>query len=183
MGNGGLSGLLSSLTQPPAQNAIFGQQAPNMGGFNIGGLMSMFGGMMNPQQGNRPPQPQQQQSTTQNEQQNTQQQQTQQQVPQQTGHVHGSGCNHSHNQPQQTQQPTQQQQPQQPQQQFPQIDLGNLASMASMLFNPPAQQQSPQGTTSQPQAPQQNPMGGLMGIFNSLQQSGGMGDLMSMSLG
>lgn len=45
--------------------------------------------------------------------------------------------------------------------------------MASMLLNPQAQQNQSQTTSSQSQP--QNPMGGLMGIFNSLQQSGGMG--------
>lgn len=58
--------------------------------------------------------------------------------------------------------------------------------MASMLFNPSAQQRPQQNQSINPQTqspPQQNPLGGLMGIFNSLQQSGGMGDIMNMSLG
>jgi len=59
--------------------------------------------------------------------------------------------------------------------------------MANMFLNPqqqtnPQQQSSNQSSTqSQPQ--QQNPMGGLMGIFSSLQQSGGMGELLNTSLG
>ena len=89
-------------------------------------------------------------------------------------HVHGPGCNHQQQQPQQPSQ-----QAQQPQ--MPQFDLGNLANMASMLLNPQAQSNQPQPSSST--QPAQNPMGGLMGIFNSLQQSGGMGELMNMSLG
>lgn len=140
-----------------------------MGGLNLGGLMNMFGGMMNTQNQVRPQQQQTQQSNL-----PTQNQPTQQQAP----HIHGPGCNHTR-QPQQstTQQPTQQ-----PTQQLPQFDLGNLANMASMLLNPQAQSNQSQSTSSQSQ-PAQNPMGGLMGIFNSLQQSGGMGELMNMSLG
>jgi hypothetical protein len=159
----GFSGQPINLQQTGQQQP---QQQPNMmGGFNIGGLMSMLGGMGM----NLPQQPQQNQpSQTAQQQQPTQS--TAQQQPQQVPHVHGPGCNHNHQQPPQQQQP----------QQFPQIDIGNLASMASMLFNP--QQQSEQSST-QPQQQQQNPMGGLMGVFSSLQQSGGMGELLSTSLG
>lgn len=176
--------MLSALTgQPPVQNnqATSSQQQQNpLGGLNLGGLMSMFGGMMNPQAQQVRPQQQQQQPP---QQQNlpTQNQTTSQQ--QQVPHVHGPGCNHQH-QPQQQSSSTQQRPTQQPAQQSPQFDLGNLANMASMLFNPQAQSTQSQSTSSQPQTqPQQNPMGGLMGIFNSLQQSGGMGELMNMSLG
>lgn len=63
--------------------------------------------------------------------------------------------------------------------------------MANMFLNPQQQTNSQQqsstnqsSTQSQPQPqPQQNPMGGLMGIFSSLQQSGGMGELLNTSLG
>lgn len=147
------------------------QQQNPLGGFNIGGLMSMFGGMMNPQANNTRPQ----QQPTQQPNFTAQTQSTnQQQATQQSPHVHGPGCNHQQQQPQQSTQ-------QQPQQQMPQFDLGNLANMASMLLNPQAQSNQPQ--TSSSTQPAQNPMGGLMGIFNSLQQSGGMGELMNMSLG
>ncbi len=179
LGGAGLANLLQNLTQPQQQTAQNSGQQPMMGGLNIGGLMSMFGGIMNPQNGNMTQQQTQSSNTQQNTQQQQQstQQQTTQQSTQQGGHVHGPGCNH--NQPQQASQQPQQASQQQPQQ-FPQLDLNNLASMASMMFNPPQQQQS----TQQPQQPQQqNPMGGLMGIFNSLQQSGGMGEIMGMSLG
>lgn len=175
LGSQSISGLLSALTgQPPVQNnqTTFSsqqQQQPNpLGGLNIGGLMSMFGGMMNPQA--QQVRPQQQQQPAQQTNLSSQNQQTsQQQVP----HVHGPGCNHQQ-QPQQS--ATQQMPTQQPSQQLPQFDLGNLANMASMLFNPQAQSTQSQSASSQPQTQtQQNPMGGLMGIFNSLQQSGGMG--------
>lgn len=169
---GGLSSLLQGLTgqqirqgtQPTNQ-----QQSNTMGGLNLGGIMSMLGGMgmnMPPQpNNNRPPQ---QQSTSQSNQQPPTQ--PQQQPTQQMPHVHGPGCNHQH-----APQPSQQ-----PPQQFPQIDLSNLASMANMFLNPQQQQQSSnqQSPSQQPstQAQQpQNPMGSLMGMFSSLQQSGGMG--------
>lgn len=176
--------MLSALTgQPPVQNnqATSSQQQQNpLGGLNLGGLMSMFGGMMNPQA--QQVRPQQQQQPPQQPNLSTQNQTTsQQQVP----HVHGPGCNHQHQQqPQQQSSSTQQRPAQQPSQQLPQFDIGNLANMASMLFNPQAQSTQSQSISSQPQTQtQQNPMGGLMGIFNSLQQSGGMGELMNMSLG
>jgi hypothetical protein len=170
---GGLSSLLQGFSGQPINlqqsSQQQSQQQPSMmGGFNIGGLMSMLGGM-----GMNLPQQAQQNQPSQSAQ---QQQSTAQQQPQQVPHVHGPGCNHHQQQPQQ--QPPQQQAPQQ----FPQLDMSNLASMASMLFNP--QQQTQQSSTQpQSQQQQQNPMGGLMGIFSSLQQSGGMGELLNTSLG
>lgn len=157
---GGLAGLLGSLTgQPPAQSQS-NTQPPMMGGLNLGGLMSMFGGLgaMNPQH-NRPQQPSQQSN----------QQPTQ---PQQSPHVHGPQCNHQHQPPQQ--QPSQQQPQQMP------FDIGNLASMASMMFQQPPQQQSQQLSQQPP-----NPFGGfnLGSIFSQIQESGGVGEIMSMSLG
>ena len=111
-----------------------------MGGFNLGGLMSMLGGsglnMGVNMQNNHP-----------NQQPNM------------------NNNSASSNLQQNTQQPTNGQ--------APQLDLGNLASMASMLFNPLASTTS--GQQSNPQS-LSNPLGGgIMGIFNSLQQSGGMG--------
>lgn len=78
-------------------------------------------------------------------------------------------------------------QPPPPPMQMP-FNIGNLASMASMMFAP--QQQQTQTSTSlnetssesQP-TPRPNPFGNLMGIFNSIQQSGSMGELMNMSIG
>jgi hypothetical protein len=190
----GFSSLLQGLTGGQTinlgqqGNQQFAQQQPQqqnmMGGLNIGGLMSMLGGMgMNPLQQMQQTQPAQ--STQQSTQQSSQQPQTStqpttnqqtsqispQQQTQQVPHVHGPGCNHHH--------PPQQQQPPQ---QFPQFDINNLASMASMLFNPQQQQPQSQQSSTQPQQ-QQNPMGGLMGMFSSLQQSGGMGELLNTSLG
>jgi hypothetical protein len=72
------------------------------------------------------------------------------------------------NQPQNT---TNQQQPQQ--QQMPNLNMGNLANMASMLFPQPQQGQHLQ-SQSQSQVPP-NPLGGIMGMFSSMQQSGGIG--------
>lgn len=71
------------------------------------------------------------------------------------------------------------------------FNIGNLASMASMMFAPQTQSTSTSSNnqiSSQSQAQNQstppvNPFGNLMGIFNSIQQSGSMGELMSMSIG
>lgn len=80
-------------------------------------------------------------------------------------------------------------QPPPPPMQMP-FNIGNLASMASMMFAPQPQQQQTQSSTSlnQPSSqsqptPPPNPFGNLMGIFNSIQQSGSMGELMNMSIG
>lgn len=128
-GFGGLSNLLGSLGQISNNQ---GGQGP-MTGFNIGNIMSMFGGNNI----------------------NTQHNHQSQNIPQQNI--------------------SQQNQSQQPQQSPIQgIDLNGLGNIASMLFNPPAQNTS---TSNQPQGMN------LMNIFSSLQSSGSMGELMSMSLG
>jgi hypothetical protein len=60
--------LLSALTGQNASTNVGNnqqqqQQQNPLGGFNIGGLMSMFGGMMNPQANNTRPQQQPTQQT------------------------------------------------------------------------------------------------------------------------
>lgn len=137
----GLSGFLQGLTghSTTLPNQTSGQQqAPHiMGGFNLGGLMSMFGNM-DMSIGRQPANSSSNQSSnnrTNQQPQNDQlnQQQSNQQVfnqnsQQHQSHTHGPNCSHNHQSSQQAQSSTQQttQTLQQPSQQFPQLNLGSL---------------------------------------------------------
>jgi hypothetical protein len=58
----------------------------------------------------------------------------------------------------------------------------NVPSSQNSANNPQVPPQNPQpNQSSEPQ--QQNPMAGMMSMFNNLQQSGGMGTLLGMSIG